>query len=485
MPDYGLTSKGPNIKRLDVILDEMHSDLSDKLQVNTRQNPQSLLNHVLTNISDRIAELWEFGQDVYYSQYPSSAEKNDLDNAVQYGGITRTPAKQSVYSVLCTGTDGTAIPAGTTLRSTTNPETDLILMNSATISRSACSALKIKLTVDTVTTTVSVVIDGTGYHYTPQSGDDALDILTGLKTQIVDSAFTTAVDETNVLLSIAAVDETSSHDFVLSDTLTTEQVSSVISFSTVEYGDIYLPNGAITKIVKAVTGLDSVVNVGEYIAGNLAETDSELRKSYVDKIYARSSRMIESIRSAILSDVQGVSSVVGYENDTNNIDSSGRGPHSIEFVVDGGDQKAIAEKILETKAAGITTYGSVTVSVTGLYGEDITIKFSRPTSKYIWMKVQLTLSENASLPSNYSERIKEILLEYIESLNAGDTVVPQKTVGEIHDYVTGIDYVDIQLYATTDVTSEEPTSYPLRTITCSERERATSDAAKIEVVIDG
>ena len=38
MPDYGLTPQGPNIKRLDVILEEMHSSISEKVGVNTRQN---------------------------------------------------------------------------------------------------------------------------------------------------------------------------------------------------------------------------------------------------------------------------------------------------------------------------------------------------------------------------------------------------------------------------------------------------------------
>ena len=47
MADYGLTPQGPNIKRLDVILEEMHSGLSEKWGVNTRQNPESLLNHLV------------------------------------------------------------------------------------------------------------------------------------------------------------------------------------------------------------------------------------------------------------------------------------------------------------------------------------------------------------------------------------------------------------------------------------------------------
>ena len=66
MAKYGLTPQGPNPKRLDVILEDMHSKMTERLGVNTRQNPQSLLNHTLTNVADEIAELWEFGVDVYH-----------------------------------------------------------------------------------------------------------------------------------------------------------------------------------------------------------------------------------------------------------------------------------------------------------------------------------------------------------------------------------------------------------------------------------
>jgi len=40
MIEYGLTVKGPNIKRLDVILDELHTELSENWGVNTRLNPK-------------------------------------------------------------------------------------------------------------------------------------------------------------------------------------------------------------------------------------------------------------------------------------------------------------------------------------------------------------------------------------------------------------------------------------------------------------
>ena len=125
MAKYGLTPQGPNPKRLDVILEDMHSKMTERLGVNTRQNPQSLLNHTLTNVADEIAELWEFGVDVYHSQYTSSATGVSLDYAAQFGGSTREMAAKSYYSILCTGLDGTTIPAGTVIASDTNPATSL------------------------------------------------------------------------------------------------------------------------------------------------------------------------------------------------------------------------------------------------------------------------------------------------------------------------------------------------------------------------
>ena len=75
MSEYGVTPTGLNIKRLDKIIDELHDDLSEGWKVNTRLNPKSFLNVQLTAFADKIAELWEFGEQVYNSMYPFSAEE--------------------------------------------------------------------------------------------------------------------------------------------------------------------------------------------------------------------------------------------------------------------------------------------------------------------------------------------------------------------------------------------------------------------------
>ena len=306
--------------------------------------------------------------------------------------------------------------------------------------------------------------------------------LEALASAITDNEF--KVSYADGKLTIEAVDEASSNTMVLSENLTTETVASIIQFGTEEYGDILIPNGVITKIVKTVAGLESVTNVGSYIAGRLTETDTEFRQSYIDKIYSRSSAMLESIRSAILENVQGVESVAPYENDTNVTDEMGRPPHSVEIVVDGGSATEIAQQILNTKAGGISTYGSVETVLPGVYGEDITIRFNRPTYVYVWFQVGVTLSSSINTPTNYADLIKETILECMEGVEAGSDVVPQRFTTELYRKVAGIDYFDIRLFSSED-SSASPSSYTERSVSITARQRAITSESRIGVVIDG
>lgn len=484
MSKYGLTPQGPNIKRLDVILDEMHDALTEKLGVNTRQNPQSLLNHLLTNVADRIAELWEYGVDVYYSQYPSTAEGISLDNAAQYGGSTRETPAPSYYRILCTGLDGTVIPAGTLIASDTNPVTQLTLSDARMITRSSFNTATLKVAASAILSPLTVILNGTPYSFTPKDKEGFVEALRGLQETIVDDSFTVTLNEEAGLLQIRANDDTSSNTMVLSENLTTETVGSIITFATVESGDILLPNGIVTKIVKSAAGLQAVTNVGTYIAGRLSETDIDFRQSYADKIFSRSTRMLESIRSAILSNVQGVTSVAPYENDSNVIDDMGRWPHSVEVVVDGGDSTEIAQQILNTKAGGINTFGSVEVVIPGVYGEDITVRFNRPTYVKVWFRIGVTVSRKAVLPINYASLIKEVILESMDELDTGQNVMPQRYMAsQIYSRVPGLEYVDIALAVTEG--DDPPSDYPLRNVHVIARERAVTEEGRIEVVING
>ena len=194
--------------------------------------------------------------------------------------------------------------------------------------------------------------------------------------------------------------------------------------------------------------------------------------------------MLESIKSSILKNVQGVISVAPYENPSHQWDDYGRPPHSIEIVVDGGDSQEIAQEILAKKAGGINTYGDTTVIVKGEYDEDIPIHFSRPTRIYTWFSIGIVLSTAEAIPPNYVEILRDVITEKIGNLDAGDDVIPQKFMTELHRACSGISYMDIKLFATDD-SNARPETYTERSIEITARQRAYTYKDMIEVHIDG
>ena len=487
--EYGLTPKGPNIKRLDVIIDQLHERLSEKFGVNTRQNPESVLNVLITIFADALAEVWEFGEDNYYAKYPTSAEGVDLDNAVQYGGVVRETAQKSYYPIHCKGKDGTVMTPGTIIASDTNPAVQLELIESKEITRSAFNKVEIKVAAVENNSTYQVTINETVYTFT--SGDDtALSILNGIKNALSNEDFQqkfTVTLEDDELLIIEAVDLSSSNELSLTENLTTETVTTIANFGTVETGDIFLPVGIIKNIVKADAGLLEVCNFSSsYVAGRKQETDTEIRKSYTDKIFHRSNCMTESIESAILTNVQGVTSVSAYENYTNDFDDWDRPPHSVEVVVEGGDDMQIAKEILKTKAGGISTYGTEYVDVPGVHGETQIIWFNRPKPVYTWYRLEVTQDKEEMLPTNWIDILKNAILKEMGSLKVGGDVVPQRFVSSLYKVCSGISYVDILLLTTTEkIQKPEKNDFiaeGVRSITITDRQRAVTTKDMIEVV---
>lgn len=451
-------------------------------------NTRSFLNVLNTGVADKIAELWELGADIYHNLSPMSAEGAALDNAVQFGGNSREKARSTYYPIHCECTEGITLDEETLIESDTNPAIKFLSAEERTISRSAFNKAKVKVVSTQPGEAYTVALNGTLYSYTCKAQDGPEAILGGLRDLILADeaeAFTASVDSENVLLIIEAADVESENSMLLTDNLTTESVTAIISFASEEPGEVSLPNGAITKIVTAPTGFLSCTNLCGYVAGRLLETDVELRQSYVDKIFSRSSRMTDSIRSAILANCAGVTAAQVYENRTNETDSEGRPPHSVEAVVDGGSNSDIAEQILATVSAGITTYGSVSVDVPGEDDDMIEVCFNRPTYIYCWFKVTLTISKASLVPANYAELVETAIVDAMSQVENGEDVVPQQQfLPAIYEQVPGISYIDVSIYTTTSASEGQPSSYPLRSVEITNRQRAMTSSTRIEVALD-
>lgn len=479
--NYGVTDFGFVPKRMDEIYRSMHRKLSEAWGVNTMENPQSYLNVLITTIADELAQNWEADQEVYHSFYPSGAEGISLDNAVQFAGLRRIADQKTFYSILCTGDDGSAIPAGTLISSITQPPTLFLCSEDKAITRQSFNKASIKII--SVGRNDIYTIGINGELYSVSSGEDPREqnILQGLADKLPKENYTATIQEGKLLIEDKNIQK--SNVLLLSENMTTASVSSLITFESREFGKYQLPNSSITQIVTNRPGFLSCTNLIEPVLGRMRETDTELRQSYIKRISAHATRMTNSIESSILDSVQGVTSVRCYDNKTNLTDEYGRPPHCVEVVVEGGSDMDIAQAILRQKAGGIQTYGSTKVEVPSDDSQPIEVCFNRPQPVYVWLKLTLTPSKREALPPNYADLVKESLTAQTESFLPGQTLLIQELLGDIYRNVTGIGYIRIQSFATQE-SGKVPENEEYReneNITINARQRALVEEKRIEV----
>ncbi|MCR2047871.1 hypothetical protein NSB25_11305 [Acetatifactor muris] len=480
MPDYGITDKGFVLKRLDTILEEIHTDLTDGWKVDTRLAGTSFLNTLITTFGNQIANLWETAQDSYYAKYPATATELNLDHAVQYGGIKRAGDKRTSYILHCTGDDGTYVRENAVVATNTTPEIRLFSAEEFQIARERFNKVSVIVaSEDTGVYTVS--INGNQYSYSNPQGGKSSAILAGLAAAIKDEGYEVKVEDDVLIIN----DKTKTRENVLTltDNLTTSSVTSLANFLTNDYGKITLPYNIVTRMVNNITGFTAVTNLLEPTYGRKRETDIELRQSYIAKSALRSNTMIESIIAELLNNVEDVESASGYENDMDVTDERGLPPHSIEIIVEGGDNTAIAKAIFRRKAGGIQTHGSVVVNVPGEYGDTIPVRFNRPEYLYAWLKVQLE-GDEAKIPVNYSSLTKQSLMEDGAQMTAGTSLLTQLLNEGIYDRVAGLTKIIIYTAYTTDSTVIPGDGDYQRdeNIMATSRQKVLIDENRIEVV---
>lgn len=477
MAEYGVTDKGFNIKRLDTIMEEIHTDLTEAFGFDTRLTKPSFLDTLITTFSYQISDLWETAQDNYYAKYPATATGVSLDNAVQYGGIRRAANKRTSYRLHCTGDDGTYVREEAIVATNTSPEVRLKNADEFEITRDAFNRVSIKVASAEVGV-YSVTINGSQYSFSSPDGVEE-DIITGLAKAITDDGYT--ITAKNNTLTIEDKTISRSNVLILSDNLTTSSVTVIATFLTEEYGKITLPYGIVTKMVNNVTGFTAVTNLLEPTYGRKQENDIELRQSYIAKSALRSNTMIESIVGELLNNIENVESASGYENDTDYADSRGLPPHSIEIIVEGGDNSEIAQAILRRKAGGIQTYGSIEVGVPGVYGDTIPVRFNRPDYLYTWLKVVLH-GDKSQLPTNYASLTIQALISDGAEFVAGTNLLTQLLNDGIYDAVAGLTYVEIYTaYGTSSTYVPESSDYKQKNIIVTSRQKVLIDEKRIEV----
>lgn len=184
----------------------------------------------------------------------------------------------------------------------------------------------------------------------------------------------------------------------------------------------------ITQIVNPIAGLDTVTNAVALLDGRNVESDVEFRERYQRSVAKVGSSTVASIESTIL-DIEGVVDALVRENDQI-IEVDGIPAKSISAIVAGGDNTDIALAILSTKAGGIQSFGTTTVTVQDSRGVDFDIGFTRPTP--VLTDVAITLTTDATFPTDGETTISTEIEEYINGLGIGQNVIYTKVISLCH-----------------------------------------------------
>jgi len=185
-------------------------------------------------------------------------------------------------------------------------------------------------------------------------------------------------------------------------------------------GAIEAEAGTIAGIYTPIPGWMGVTNAADAEVGTNMETDAQLRARFDAAHVLEANGTFYSIATGLMN-LTGVKFVDVVQNDTDSTDANGLPAHSFCVVVDGGDADEIAEKIFDLKAPGVATHGSTTKTVVDSYGNNNTIKFSRPTQTDVVLTI--TLTDLGGYSSGEVDRINEIiknaLMEDVNSLGIG------------------------------------------------------------------
>lgn len=477
--EYGVTAAGFVRKRLDVIKKEYEEDIAAQLGCEIATDEKSVFGILIGIFADRDAEQWEVAEQVYYSQYPTSAEGISLDNAIQYAGVRRKPDRKTVIKATCWGADGTHIHTGSAIRKSSSPVQTYTAEKGGQITSGSARYVKINVVAAAPGAAYSITLDGTTYNYTAQAGDTAASIASQLASEITDAQWTATANGSKI--EIDRVDKSGGHTINLSTNLDLLEVASNIDFTCSEYGPVNPPVGTVNEIVSQTADWTKVSNDLPAIVGQYAESDTMVRQSYSSRVNAQGRAMIEAIAAYLVENVANCKTAVVYENDTDAEDSEGRPPHSVEVVVDGGDDYDVAYGIWQTKAGGIVSYGSNQVEIVDSFGETHIIRFNRPISRQVWLKVSLRKNPEEAFAADTPKRVQEIILEESSKYASGQDIILQRFYGPIYKGTQGIG--EINITAAVSDTPPAPEEYSGGMIPISIRERAVFDAGRIEVTV--
>ena len=167
-----------------------------------------------------------------------------------------------------------------------------------------------------------------------------------------------------------------------------------IPFVCTETGEKPVGANTVNSIYQKVIGWDAVNNPNGGTLGTEVESREAFEERRKQSLALNATGSLSAVKSALLN-VDGVTDVFVYENDSDTAISNYRGvttikPHSIYTCIQGGTAEDIGEAIYGSKSAGCDTNGSATATY---YNSDVDITFTYnytiPSAVPVYVQVNL------------------------------------------------------------------------------------------------
>ncbi len=446
----GVTDNGFVPKQLSSIINDITTTANTEQYFGEKfpTSPQSAFG-ILTGViaGSGLISLWNLADAVAKQQNVMTASGIYLDYLARIAGIFRFKASGSSGYLLFTGKQATVIEAAFPVED--NLKRMVLTQDKITLTRANCYTST--FTASNVQDNTDYIIIAEGLPYSYNSGDSATKetIAQGLGALLDTSPYVTAtVDGENVTLTFKS--RNNALTTTNSDNITLVSVGALVISGAVETGALDFPSNTITTLVVNNLNIFSVTNPFPFEEGRERETDEEIRARILKEDATGGNATYAAIVAA-LSNVTGVTSVFIDENETMKTNAKGVPAKSYAVYVTGGSDDDIANVIFHTKPCGIYTYGAITKILKDANGNEKAVSFSRNTEEFAWLKINYTINSEEEFPSNGEDLLKQAVVEYGDTLEAGEDFVPSKFYGAAYS-IKGIFVSDIEIATTSSAT---------------------------------
>lgn len=460
-------------------------------------SPEGPLGQILAINAKMLTDIWEGATEVYTSRDPYQATGEALDNICAETGVERlapTPARAN--GVICWFPLATAVTlsTGSKIKPASGTTTYSLESEIAGTTGATDAKLAFRLKINIATgQTMSVTVGGLTYQST--------------YNQPTHQTVQNFVDTVFSLVVVAGIPGTTCKytkingieyvEFQFPSAMSLTAATSLLLTSDSLQG---VPGNFVSDTPGAATVpalfLDTIatpianwIGVSQYVQGTDGtdlETDTALRLRRIKSL--RSGTATEDAMYTAIMRVAGVAYASVTSNRYLNTDSEGRPGKSVECVVQGGTDQAVASAIWKSAPAGVLLWGDYfpESQIPIVIGADLlphSVNFSRPVAKYAHVKVTVVERNSEEIaPDDLAQAIKGAIVTWGQAnMGLGSNMVLQKFYAPVFT-VPSIQDVTIQ-YALTDTQGGAVTWSSASVLPVASREFATFDTSRVTVEI--